>query len=923
MKKAAKNQWWSFCDRNPHGPVTGEFGAVGADRIGRLYFPLVNEAGMFSWVSPWLQGSPASSHNEYLGLPLSAEDLAGSMTHRGFWLAEDGRAPFSLSSISPDGLAARGGKDRADDSHVEAGPGWFRLVRNDAAERFVVSATLWCPADLDEKVEVMQIEVTNTSRRTLSFVPYAAIPLFARSADNLRDHRHVTALLHRVALNAHGVTVCPTMTFDERGHEINHVRYSALAFGPGGKAPAAIWPTQESFLGEGGTFAAPAAVWRREESCAVGLRDAQGQEALGGFRFAPLKLKAGQSAQYVFVSGIAADDRSAARWIRWAGQSGRIAKSLTATEKHWAEQIGRVEFATADAQLNNWLAWVNSQPILRRLYGNSYLPQFDYGRGGKGWRDLWQDCLALLLSDPESVRPMLLHNFAGIRIDGSNATIIGKGGAFIADRNNIPRTWMDHGVWPVYTTLLYVDQTGDLGFLLREREYFRDPQLFRCRRRDEKWTPEYGYALRAKNGDLYRGTILEHMLVQNLTAFFNVGEHNVCRLEGADWNDGLDMAAHRGESVAFTSFYAWNLERLAQVAEVLAAKGHTHFYLARELVMLLDRLPGSHRVNYDSVKAKQDRLQAYLSLVANDVSGHRMAVSVKDLVRDLRAKSRDVSERIRKQEWVKAGRDGSFFNGYYDDHGKRVEGRNAAGTRMSLTGQVFPVMAGIATEAQTDGVIQSVRKLLRDPRTGGVRLNTDFGGIQHALGRAFSFAYGEKENGAVFSHMAVMYSFALYLRRRPVAARSVWASLYRMASDAGVSKIFPCIPEYFNGVGRGMYAYLTGSASWLIYLLLTQVFGVRGEAGDLVIDPQLTLEDFDAKGRCAIRLHFAGRPLKLVFANPLKVQAGNYAIGQVSCGSELVPHGTLPQGGVRIRRARVEELPAGRETTWVVELVRK
>ena len=28
----------------------------------------------------------------------------------------------------------------------------------------------------------------------------------------------------------------------------------------------------------------------------------------------------------------------------------------------------------------------------------------------------------------------------------------------------------------------------------------------------------------------------------------------------------------------------------------------------------------------------------------------------------------------------------------------------------------------------------------------------------------FGFAYGEKENGAVFSHMAVMYANALYRR---------------------------------------------------------------------------------------------------------------------------------------------------------------
>ena len=71
----------------------------------------------------------------------------------------------------------------------------------------------------------------------------------------------------------------------------------------------------------------------------------------------------------------------------------------------------------------------------------------DYGKGGRGWRDLWQDCLALLIMNPDGVRQMLLDNFAGVRIDGSNATIIGsKQGEFVADRNNITRVWMDHGV---------------------------------------------------------------------------------------------------------------------------------------------------------------------------------------------------------------------------------------------------------------------------------------------------------------------------------------------------------------------------------------------------------------------------------------------------------------------------------------------
>ena len=67
-------------------------------------------------------------------------------------------------------------------------------------------------------------------------------------------------------------------------------------------------------------------------------------------------------------------------------------------------------------------------------------------------------------------------------IDGSNATIIGsQPGEFMADRNNIPRIWMDHGAWPFLTTQLYIDQTGDLAFLLQEQTYFKDPQISRRR----------------------------------------------------------------------------------------------------------------------------------------------------------------------------------------------------------------------------------------------------------------------------------------------------------------------------------------------------------------------------------------------------------------------------------------------------------
>ena len=909
--------WWQFLEEDPSGLPTGTFRARGAEHLSRLYFPLANEAGALSWTSARLQGGLAASHHEHLAPPLTAEDLPHSLVHRDFWVCDAAaREPFSLAGLSPAGLAWNESARTTDPAVIEAGPGWFSLSRAEGRGRFAVRGTLWCPTDLAEAIECFQIEVTNTSSGRLRLQPYAAIPMFARSADTVRDHRHVTALLHRAALLPHGVVVTPTMSFDERGHRLNATRYAVLAFGPGGSRPEGIWASEQEFLGEGGTFAAPQAVWRQERPPA--RPRLAGAEVIGGFRFRPCTLRPGQRVRYLLVSGIARDPDRIRRWANFLRPAGRARRSLETARAFWLQKARRITFLTHDRRLNEWLSWVSLQPTLRRLYGNSYLPQFDYGRGGRGWRDLWQDCLALLLTDPADARPMLLHNFGGIRIDGSNATIIGRHGEFVADRNNIPRTWMDHGAWPVFTALLYLDQTGDAGFLLKAREYFRDPQIFRCRRRDPAWREASGPCLRTRSGRVYRGSVLEHLLVQTLTAFFNVGGHNLCRLEGADWNDGLDMAAERGESPAFSAFYAWNLSRLAEVLRGLAARGVREVRLAEELGPLLDRLPGRVRLNYRSAAAKQRILEGYLERVSCGVSGRRLGVPPLALATDLQAKSRDLAGRIRTQEWIRAG-GYNWLNGYYDNEGRRAEGRRHGRARVTLTGQVFAMMSGIATEGQVAQIIRTVNRFLKEP-SGGIRLNTDFGGPQTALGRAFSFAYGEKENGAVFSHMAVMYAAALYVRRRAREGRRVWHALYRLATNQPSAKIFPCLPEYFNPDGRGMYAYLTGSASWLISLLLTRAYGVRGEQGDLILDPQLTLEDFGGKTALSVQTRFAQRSLRITITNPKRLEAGRYAVSCILAGKTPLPLAAQPGGGVRIARRTVARLPHHTHTDLRVTL---
>ena len=196
--------------------------------------------------------------------------------------------------------------------------------------------------------------------------------------------------------------------------------------------------------------------------------------------FAPVVLAPGQSVQYVVRFGMTGNETTLPQILAACDTAEKAETILVEVKKHWQEQVN-VSFETGSREKDNYLRWICFQPILRRIYGCSFLPYHDYGKGGRGWRDLWQDCLALLIMNPSGVRQMIVDNYAGVRLDGTNATIIGeKQGEFVADRNNITRVWMDHAFWPLLTTEFYLNQTGDLKILLEKAPYFKDKQIWQC-----------------------------------------------------------------------------------------------------------------------------------------------------------------------------------------------------------------------------------------------------------------------------------------------------------------------------------------------------------------------------------------------------------------------------------------------------------
>lgn len=869
----------------------GSFQLDGLSDVSGVYFPLAGESGMKSAVTPNLGGDAKCGQNTFLLPPVSIGELHSSRATRNFWL----RLPEGIWS-------AAGGSDEVqplrhtpyeEQVSVRAGLMWHTVTRY--SPKHGVASTISSIVPCGERAaELMEVVIENRRAEAIKLTPIAAVPLYCRSADNLRDHRHVTSLLNRAASTEYGVEVKPTLTFDERGHCANTMTYFALGAEPGGDKPEAYCLSLAEFIGEGGSLTWPEAVYDSNSPAwrSPGVKS-QGEELIAALRFPERTLEAGGRIRYVICLGMSPSE-DAGEAIRELTntylKNDGFPAALAELRRYWTEK-NNVRVETGDPGYDEFMRWVSFQPTLRRLFGCSFLPYHDYGKGGRGWRDLWQDCLALLIMEPENVRRLLVNDYRGVRFDGTNATIVGHNeGEFLADRNGICRVWMDHGFWPLFTTDYYIQFTGDTSILLEDAAYFKDAHTARGEEIDALWTPEQQTLQRDITGRVVTGSVLEHILLQNLTACLDVGEHGHIRLRGADWNDGLDMAFEKGESVAFTAAYAWNLSILAGLLEHLSRE-HESLMFHRELLTLLcgnDRTP----------EEKRAILRTFHTQCGHTISGEKTALDLSRIAELLRRRSAEMIGHIRENEWC-AVPCGGFYNGYYDEKGEKLEGQFPDRIRMMLTGQVFTMMSGAARDSELGKITAAADALLYCPEIGGYRLNTDFGDGKCAMGRAFGFAYGHKENGAVFSHMAVMYANALYRRGRGRAGHKVLSALYRQAANFDKCRQYPGLPEYFDPKGRGMYPYLTGSASWMLLTVLTQVFGVTSCYGDIILAPQIAREQLNEKGEAALSFSFCGCPVRISYRAP---DGGDYFSGVTAVkldGRDL--------GGTRIARALLSD----------------
>ena len=87
--------------------------------------------------------------------------------------------------------------------------------------------------------------------------------------------------------------------------------------------------------------------------------------------------------------------------------------------------------------------------------------------------------------------------------------------------------------------------------------------------------------------------------------------------------------------------------------------------------------------------------------------------------------------------------------------------------------------------------------------------------------------------------------------------------------------------------------------------VVTEVFGVKGELGNLALEPKLVKEQFDEKGEASVELIFAGSKLKVTYVNEQKKDFGEYKVAKASLDGNDV---AIADNKVVIEREVIEKL---------------
>ena len=206
--------------------------------------------------------------------------------------------------------------------------------------------------------------------------------------------------------------------------------------------------------------------------------------------------------------------------------------------------------------------------------------------------------------------------------------------------------------------------------------------------------------------------------------------------------------------------------------------------------------------------------------------------------------ARNYNKAVNKQAW-----DGAWYaRGITDENRLFGISQNKEG-KIFLNPQAWSLLSGAADAEQRKLLIESVSMHL-ESAYGVELLSPSFTKMHEDIGRVTQKFPGTAENGSVYNHAAAFYIYSLFTIEESDKAFELLRKMLNGASDEdtlqrGQLPIY--IPNYYRGAskqfprtaGRSSQLFNTGTVHWYYRCVVECLFGLKGTAEGLEIQPQI------------------------------------------------------------------------------------
>lgn len=442
-------------------------------------------------------------------------------------------------------------------------------------------------------------------------------------------------------------------------------------------------------------------------------------------------IKPKETIRVSFMLGISTSVEEACKAAEILKSDGGTEQLFAETVKHIAERHSVISVSTPDALLNNFVnIWIKK--------GMEYCL-----RKKDATRDNLQFAMGLIHTSPEllknTIRLVMRYQYS----DGHT----------VRSWKPLDETFYSDGpIWLILAACEYVKYSDDTDFLNEKIKYY----------------------------DEGSGTVMQHLERGINKLGKDKGEHGLCLMQFADWNDALNLADSGAESVFTSMGFAWCLLEMSDLCEYI----------------------------------KNDSAEKY------------------------RAQYNEMRGLINKTCWDEKGYYIRGFSG-----GKKIGSSESDGSKIFVNTQSWAILSGVAEKERIPSLLAAIDKYTKT-ELGCMVNSPAYEKYNPEVGRISFQVPGTYENGAVYCHATGFKINAdTELGRGNEALEDIRKILPDSAANPAeksgalpyaLTSSYCTNPNVYGKAGR---PWLTGTQSWLMRCVTEGLLGIKKTYGGFLIKP--------------------------------------------------------------------------------------